>query len=79
MFIPLDNKKFSKNLAIFPGLHFCDKNIVNESFKFETTTKLDDDVISEKIFLKLYQIVNNEDTNKTKKKRFVNKKTHKKK
>jgi len=58
MFIPLDNKKFSKNLVIFPGLYYDDKNVINEQFKLETLTQLDNDTISEKLFIKLYQNIN---------------------
>ena len=69
MFIPLDNKKFSKNLVIFPGLHYRDQNIINENINLNTITQIDNDIISENLFLKLYKFIDNTNNKQTQKKK----------
>jgi hypothetical protein len=74
MFIPLDNKNFSKNLVIFPGLHYRDKNIINENINLNTITQIDNNIISENLFLKLYKFIDNTNNKQTQKKILKNKK-----
>lgn len=74
MFIPLDNKKFSKNLVIFPGLHYSDQNIINENINLNTITQIDNDIISDNLFLKLYKFIDNTNNKQTQKKKSKNQK-----
>ena len=74
MFIPLDNKKFSKNLVIFPGLHYDDQNIINENINLNTITQIDNDIISDNLFLKLYKFIDNTKNKQTQKKKVKNQK-----
>ena len=79
MFIPLDNKNFSKNLVIFPGLHYSNKsneNIINENINLNTITQIDNNIISEHLFLKLYKFIDNTNKKQTKKKIKKHEKKH---
>ena len=77
MFIPLENKNFSKNLVIFPGLHYSNKsneNIINENINLNTITQIDNNIISDNLFLKLYKFIDNTNKKLTQKKKYKNQK-----
>ena len=76
MFIPLEKKNFSKNLVIFPGLHYSDENIINENINLNTITQIDNNIISENLFLKLYKFIDNTNKKQTKKKIQKHEKKH---